>query len=776
MDRRLDSVEEINVKFLQILHKLGMDSTSKTRLSQKLSLEAKMNMIVSIQSQNIKEQNLKNSLIAMRCHVSLYHLYLIKSTVNQGPQTLYDVIKKNDGIEIIENCIELILYYECVKEANFELNKSLYEQNSECRENFDPAVYGNERKIMYTTYNASKVVFSEYSREYVLDEHLSLILTILKNYKEALRDFKIEKITRMINLHKCYTKVFYDILDYYASNDLSLLDFLFGPMNSCYHLCLVNTFFYDIYKDDLKYTAVEIMRICEKYQKFIFYAMDQIRIEDQMGEKLTDSQTKGRRMNFLEILNPEDKDKQSVNRDMIKLRINSIIDSLANSTAANTIPCLVESFLTNPEYLSGKSNEVKLLGEIEKLKKENERLQIAVVNMDNKKDTIDKEIKQVPIVKKSVLPNIKEVVTKKMNEVTIRKPPPFAKKKIKEVNPTLAPYFKRSYYPLRWAKMCKGNNVWDEVNDTMNVEEILGKFTIDNLFCYEKKIVVTEKVTKTVSRVLTVLPGKKGNAISIALGRLHINDSDFKKMILDYDTSIINENMAKQLIANYPTPDEFKQLQVFREEGYDEDSQRIGRAEEFYLNFIEHEEEFLEKLKAVYFKLIYPILSSSIRRNMKRTSKVYNTALQSKSIREFLQISLLLGNVFNGSTFIGNAEGFTLESLYQFINYKGNDKEQLIVDIVNKMQHSLINDLTLITQESIKYESVCTEIADLNMNFDRLKNLGDLKLLWPVLFSDHSQLLEEIKNYNWLYGKFCKYFGEGNIFEIFKAILDAIVR
>lgn len=789
MKHRSDSLEEINTKFVQILQKLGMDASSKSRLEQKLSPSAKMNMIVSIQSQSVKEGNIKNSVDVLRGEVSLYYLFLLRSTLEEGPSLFYEILKKNEGVSAIEHSLVLLLYYDCVKDASYEFNKELYESNKDLINDYDPELYVFERRCNHTSYNASKINFSIFSRESVLEEYLNLIFVIISTYKESLRDFDIEKITRSVNLHRCYTKSFYDIIDFYASNDLSLLDFLFAPLNSKYHLCLVNTFVYDIYKDEADYTAIKIMQMCGKYQRVISYMINQINYEKQMGlgmnqkpsEKTADSQAKSLTINFVNIMNDEINLGPDVNKELIKQRINQIIDTLATSTTANTLPCLIESFLTNPMFLSDKLNEIKLKNELENLKRENERLQIAVVNMDNKSDIdlkkeIVENIRPTPIIQKKEDMNLKDIVTKKTNNLTIRKPPPFAKKKAKETNPLLAPYFSRSYYPLRWAKMNKGENIWDDVHKTMKINDILDNFTISNLLCYEKKTVVIEKPPTTKVQVPTVFPGKRGNAIGIALGRLRISDSDFKNKIFSYDTESISENIIKQLIHNYPTNEEFRQLQIFQEEMVGKSERIIGRAEEFYFNFLDCHEEFIQRLNAMYFKITFPGLSSSIRIQIKKITNIYSKGIESMAIKEFLQYALLLGNIFNGSSFIGNAEGFSLSSIYQIVKYTGNAKESLLSDIAEKMTHNLTSDLEYLTSENVKYESVCTEVAELNINYDRLKNYEDLKILWPDLFCDYANLVEEIKNLNWLHGKFCKYFGEDDVFVILRHLLEAIKK
>ncbi|EJW02726.1 hypothetical protein EDEG_02879 [Edhazardia aedis USNM 41457] len=373
--------------------------------------------------------------------------------------------------------------------------------------------------------------------------------------------------------------------------------------------------------------------------------------------------------------------------------------------------------------------------------------------------------------------------------------------------------------------MEKEKTIWEIINKEINYESMLKIIKIEDLAPFERieKKDAAENSKKETCQI--VFPTKKGNAIGIALGLSKISDKEFLLKILNLDTSAFRENTIKQLIANYPTAREIEFIMNLNT------NEKMGRAEEFFFNCIQNivdinyigkkvaknkiskntnasnkantstnaendtislestktaltidTADFLEtynlirrRLKILYFIMTYTDLCSNVRFGIKKLTKVYETALQSPAIKEFMALSLFVGNCINGNSTLGNAEGFTLESIYKFMEYTGNKKEKLMQVITDRLQNDLQKDLRLITRQKLKYDGVCNEMTELTNNYNNIeKDSEDISIFLGQLYTDHNNLKEEFQNFNNLYAKFSKYYGEGDVFSVFSSLLAYI--
>ncbi|KAM0688697.1 hypothetical protein COBT_000051 [Conglomerata obtusa] len=1018
-----NSLDEIHAQFKNVLQKLGIIMHKQAKLERMLTPEAKMNYIVSLQSQSIKEQNVKFYLEQMdpqRSYdcVSLFHLYSLRATISTDSLALYEIFKLNRGHDILQELLCVLLRFRTKKESMVICNKNTVDSNyinfaMDDKNNYSDTKPGNLADCTIDTrpsYNASQMKFSVFERESLLEEHLNIILIILRNFPISIDDFDFYIIVKYVYLHKVYTKSFYEIFYIYAKNKITSLDFLFESINEKAHLCIINTYFYDIIKDakltdehyrmfwnvadsyskaekennyillrenylkrqqilelvdcgtnenkidnkthknvssdilheniqdknttiihkenfngrkinnltntdakkdhnatiykksckfdngieendknteyiknrdikenylhnnsnnhaicsiDEKQTflssnksicdkeshkgreenaaetskskttepnskneTIQITKLLEfeiikefivnkRFTKIVSYIishlefetpynkifMENIRIagDEEINIKtMVDHQSKNteyKRNVFLQGNGTKTKDYEE-SKIKIKNKILLLIDLVENEKDLKVLPCFVENFVLCPHIFNNKKKEVELLREVSELRNENLKLKKEISN-------IEKTNKEVVVIEEKK--EVTNVIEKKIEKLTVRKGPPLKKVIKKTVNEHLTPYFKRNYLPLRWEKMSKENNIWDEIYKNYNCFELSRLIPIDELIPFEKKEVKLSSIKKI--NLKTIFPHKKGNAIGIALGRVKMTDKEFKEKIFKLQDKYFVENTIRQLINNYPSEEEMLLLNEIKKD------EKVGRAEEFFMEFKDCYNEFFEILKIIYFKITFTYMRISIRENIKKLSVVYNTGLESHAIKEFFTITLFLGNVFNGDSFNGNAEGYTLESIQKFIEYTGNNKERLIEYIKEKLKHDLKADLKIITGQQNKFELVCTEMTEVNKNFQQMKfyhtknhndiinnqnntntdnNNGPLNTTINKIneinnniisksneylrefLLDYETLKDEYECFNALYERFLKFYKGGDVFQSFFMLLRTL--
>ncbi|KAM0676248.1 hypothetical protein GVAV_000211 [Gurleya vavrai] len=770
--------------------------------------------------------------------ISIINAYSLRATLKSGERCLYNVFKENNGVRIVQEIIyELINYNkECYSDINERLSgKVKKEKDSYNASDYLFPTYSRENLleehlyliyIILDSYNDSLSDFNIYHivkcvvLHKIYTKSFFLILNIYaKNSIENL-EFLFSGLKE--NSHLCITKTyFYDIFKdsdqqvmkiNYSECSLNNKDATkteksnessnsFGPdiFNSSN---ISNNFpFNDDAKTKKRENAIDkfliekeiiqeflsskiyknlvvyILKIIEINTPFLIKKMHEITVTE--AKKNFDVETvemNTKSIFFCEKTLDEDLSKEKEN---LKSKICLLVDAIENSVVIQIIPCFLENLVLKPEDIDKKKNEIQMKKEIENLKNEIKKLKEEGLKVNVKKDglseklinevsnEIDKNIVDAKI--ENPIVNVKVAIEKKIGSLNlnVRKGPPikkFAAKKV--VNELLVPYFKKKFNPIRWDKISKENNIWEEINKLYNLNELTNLMPIEEFLPFEKKDVIHSCVKRIVLK--TVFQSKKGNAIEIALGRVKMSDEEFKNRIFNLNDSFFNENTLKQLILNFPSIDEMKMLNEI------ENGDKIGRAEEFFLHFCDCHIDFLNFLKIIYFKLTYINISNSIRENINKLTVIYKTGLESLAIKEFFLVALFLGNVFNGDSFSGNAEGFSLENIIRFIEYTGNNKERLIDYIKEKIKNNLKADLRIITSEQIKFDAVCTEMNEINKNFDQITIDKKGQTYLEILIKDYNKLKDDYAEFNALYERFVAYFKSNDIFYVFKMLIKAL--
>lgn len=321
------------------------------------------------------------------------------------------------------------------------------------------------------------------------------------------------------------------------------------------------------------------------------------------------------------------------------------------------------------------------------------------------------------------------------------------KKIIKKVAKSAAPL--KRYTQVKWTKMGKGNSVWSRIR----IEEMESVFKAEEFDGFEMKGEKPKALSMGIEkRRPSVFSEKKNYAINIALGRVKESNCELKSAILNMKEDL-NENLVKQLLFYFPTDEEIEQLQ-----GTDH---VFGRGEEFFKESIEEAEVMKRCLYYLYFMISFR--NQNVCKNLGILERYYTMLLESKELRRFLGITLVAGNYLNKGSFLGNAEGFTMESIPKILEVKSNGNSLLGL-LKKKIDCKLLlEDLSVVYDASgINFEALCIEIEELKKNYINASGSS-----FPKIQEKIERIQEKYEDICSLYDKVSKlhrdckeYFGE----------------
>lgn len=262
----------------------------------------------------------------------------------------------------------------------------------------------------------------------------------------------------------------------------------------------------------------------------------------------------------------------------------------------------------------------------------------------------------------------------------------------------------KKYAQVKWTKMGRGSSVWSMIN----MEEMEAVFKAQEFDEFEVKGEKPREMVQGVEKKRpSVFSEKKSYAINIALGRVKESNHDLKVAILEMQEGF-EENLVRQLLFYFPTDDEAEQLRSAENV--------FGRGEEFFKECVDDLEAMKRCLYYLYF--IISFRSQNVGRPLGVLRRYYGVLLESQELRRFLGVTLAAGNHLNRGSFLGNAEGFTLESIPNILDVK-NGGVTLLGLLKKKIDCArLVEDLCVAYDASgVNFEALCMEIEELKKNY-----------------------------------------------------------
>ncbi|XP_018583237.1 disheveled-associated activator of morphogenesis 1 isoform X2 [Scleropages formosus] len=275
---------------------------------------------------------------------------------------------------------------------------------------------------------------------------------------------------------------------------------------------------------------------------------------------------------------------------------------------------------------------------------------------------------------------------------------------------------------FNWAKLAENKlegTVWTQVDDG-KVFKILDLEDIEKTFsAYQRQQKETEDDSVSSRRVkeLSVIDGRRAQNCNILLSRLKLSNEEIKRAIMTMDEQEdLPKDMLEQLLKFVPEKSDVDLLEEHKHE-----LDRMAKADRFLyeMSRISH---YQQRLQSLYFKKKFAERIAEIKPKVEALTKASKEVLQSRNVRQLLEVVLAFGNYMNKGQ-RGNAYGFKISSLNKIADTKSS------IDKNITLLHYLITILekkypkVMLLQEDLKN---VPEAAKVNM-MELEKDIGNLR-------------------------------------------------
>ncbi|XP_053488765.1 disheveled-associated activator of morphogenesis 1 [Ictalurus furcatus] len=214
---------------------------------------------------------------------------------------------------------------------------------------------------------------------------------------------------------------------------------------------------------------------------------------------------------------------------------------------------------------------------------------------------------------------------------------------------------------FNWAKLNENKlegTLWTELDD-IRVFKVLDLEDIEKTFsAYQRqqKESGDDAAAKKVKE-LSVIDGRRAQNCNILLSRLKLSNDEIKKAIMTMDEQEdLPKDMLEQLLKFVPEKSDIDLLEEHKHE-----LERMAKADRFLYDMsrINH---YQQRLQSLYFKKKFAERVADIKPKIEALSQASTEVLQSRNLRQLLEVVLALGNYLNKGQ-RGNAYGFRVSSL-----------------------------------------------------------------------------------------------------------------
>ncbi|KAI2654205.1 Disheveled-associated activator of morphogenesis 1 [Labeo rohita] len=203
--------------------------------------------------------------------------------------------------------------------------------------------------------------------------------------------------------------------------------------------------------------------------------------------------------------------------------------------------------------------------------------------------------------------------------------------------------------------------VWLDLDD-LKVFKQLDLEDIEKTFsAYQRQQKESEDDTVTSKKVreLSVIDGRRAQNCNILLSKLKLSNEEIKRAILTMDEQEdLPKDMLEQLLKFVPEKSDVDLLEEHKHE-----LERMAKADRFLYE--------MSRLQSLYFKKKFTERIAEIKPKVEALSKASKEILQSKNLRQLLEVVLAFGNYMNKGQ-RGNAYGFKVSSLNKIADTKSS--------------------------------------------------------------------------------------------------------
>lgn len=223
---------------------------------------------------------------------------------------------------------------------------------------------------------------------------------------------------------------------------------------------------------------------------------------------------------------------------------------------------------------------------------------------------------------------------------------------------------------------------------------------------------------------LSVIDSKRAYNINIILSRIKFPLNELKQAILTSDSTVLSVQMASQLLAFTPTPEEVGLLQAFK----DSPPENLAKADRFLLEMTKLD-RYEPRLKAFILKSQFDERYRDVKADASILLQASTDLRNSKALKQLLELVLVVGNVINQAGFRGGANGIHVSSLNRLLETKSADQQRTFLDYLIQIADSKFKSVFDLPSEIISIRSSSRVSAvSLRTDMDDLsKSLNELE-------------------------------------------------
>ncbi|KAM6954265.1 disheveled-associated activator of morphogenesis 1b isoform 2-T2 [Aplochiton taeniatus] len=224
---------------------------------------------------------------------------------------------------------------------------------------------------------------------------------------------------------------------------------------------------------------------------------------------------------------------------------------------------------------------------------------------------------------------------------------------------------------FNWTKLAENKlegTVWSEVDDS-RVFKILDLEDIEKTFsAYQRQQKEREEdsLSSKKTKELSVIDGRRAQNCNILLSRLKLSNEEMKRAILTMDEQEdLPKDMLEQMLKFVPEKCDVDLLEEHKHE-----LERMAKPDRFLyeMSRINH---YQQRLQSLYFKKKFAERVAEIKPKVVALNKASKEVLQSRNLKQFLEVVLAFGNFMNKGQ-RGNAYGFKMSSLNKIADTKSS--------------------------------------------------------------------------------------------------------
>ena len=219
------------------------------------------------------------------------------------------------------------------------------------------------------------------------------------------------------------------------------------------------------------------------------------------------------------------------------------------------------------------------------------------------------------------------------------------------------------------------NSIWGNMKEqNLKIDEIC------NLFCLNPiQPKSNEVVKKQAPSVFTFLNPARTQTVGITIAKLP-SVSEVSIALDDMDYSLLSESQVESLNREYIRPEEIEEYKKFK------DPSTPFAKQEKYLIGLYLIPNSKEKLKIWFFIINYENRYDLINERINYNKNAIEFLLKSDWLKLILSYILSLGNILNGGTVRGQADGFNLDFLKKLSGTKDKNGKSILTYIIQKIQ------------------------------------------------------------------------------------------